>query len=517
MRRLQSASLLFGGPSRSTTTEADLLIVGGGIHGAGIARDAAGRGLRVVLAEQADLACATSSASSKLIHGGLRYLEQLEFRLVGEALREREVLLRAAPHIVKPMRFVMPHVAGLRPAWMIRTGLFLYDWLARRQALPASSAVNLEASTYGSGLKPEYARGYVYSDCRVDDARLVIANARAAADLGAHILTQTACVSAAREGRHWRAKLQDGHGVTEVLAHALVNAAGPWADHFLTHVAGVSTHFKVKLVQGSHIVVPRLYEGEQAFILQNDDRRVVFVYPYETRYTLIGTTDVELKGDPRQCAATAAEIEYLCRAANRYFQRTIAPRDVRWSYCGVRALVDDGARNPSKVTRDYLLHIDGGDAQAPVLSVFGGKLTTYRRLAERALEKLAPWFPTLASPWTADVALPGGDIPGGDANRYMAALAARYAGLPATLIKALVERHGSRVPDVLGATCGMADLGESFGAELYAREIDYFMAYEWAARPEDVLWRRTKAGLHLSDEQQSRIARHMPARVLIAL
>lgn len=470
-----------------------------------------------MLAEKADIASATSSASSKLIHGGLRYLEHLEFRLVAEALREREVLLEAAPHLVHPMRFVMPHAPGLRPAWLIRAGLLLYDWLARRQALPASAAVALDSPPYGDGLKAEYSRGYVYSDCRVDDARLVLANVRAAVDLGACFLPRTQCVAAQREGATWRAQLRGAGGEMEVTARALVNATGPWVSEFLRAVAGIHEAPRVKLVQGSHITVPRLYEGEHAFILQNDDRRVVFAYPYEAGYTLVGTTDVELEGGPGACAASDSEIAYLCSAANRYFRRQLTPSDVAWSYCGVRALVDDGAGNPSATTRDYSLPLDGSAGVAPVLSVFGGKLTTHRRLAERALAALAPWFPQARGPWTAQAALPGGDQPAASARAWAVALAHRYPELPGQLLEALVSRHGSRVPDVLGPACGLGDLGESFGAALYAREVDYFMTREWAMAPEDVLWRRTKAGLHLTAAQQARIAHHMQNRLLAAL
>ena len=495
-------------------SEVDLLIVGGGINGAGIARDAAGRGLNVMLAEQGDLGCATSSASSKLIHGGLRYLEQLEFRLVAESLAEREVLLRTAPHLVRPMRFVMPRAAGLRPGWMIRTGLLFYDWLARRQILERSAAVDLTIPPYRSALKPEYVDGYAYSDCRVDDARLVIANAMAAAEAGATILPRTACVAASREGAHWRAQLADAAGEREVKARALVNATGPWVSRFLAEALAEPVPTRVKLVQGSHIVVPRLYAGDYAYILQNDDGRVVFVYAYEADYTLIGTTDVALEGGPRPCTPTSAEIDYLCRAANRYFARQIEPADVKWSYCGVRALVDDGAADPSKITRDYLLRVDGGPEGPPVLSVFGGKITTYRRLAERALEHLVPWFPGMRPPWTADARLPGGDMQAGDAARCAAEIARQRPDLPQTLICALVHRHGSKTPDMLGATRKVEDLGVHFGAGLYAREVDYFKDREWAREAEDVLWRRTKMGLHLDLEQQSRLARYMAAQDL---
>ena len=489
--------------------EADLLVVGGGINGAGIARDASGRGLRVVLVEQGDLASATSSASSKLIHGGLRYLEQFELRLVAEALAEREVLLRAAPHIVRPMRFVMPQAPGMRPAWMIRCGLFLYDRLARRQTLSPSSAVDLTRPPYHACLRQEYAKGYAYSDCWADDARLVIANARAAAELGARILPRTTCVASERAGSIWRARVRDDEGESEIEARALVNATGAWTKRFMTQATGESATPRVKLVQGSHIVVPRLYDEEHAFILQNDDRRVIFAYPYETHYTLIGTTDVEMEGAPRNCSATAQEIDYLCRAANRYFSRQISASDVRWTFCGVRTLIDEGGRKASELSRDYLLQLDAHAGEAPMLSVFGGKITTYRRLAERALEKLGPWFPQLGKPWTAASALPGGDIAEADVQACAENLAARFPELPRELLRALVARHGTLAAEVLGAARRAEELGENFGASLYAREIDYFIAHEWAREGEDVLWRRTKAGLHLSPEQRQRVAAYV--------
>ena len=501
----------------STATDADLLVVGGGINGAGIARDAAGRGLRVVLVERGDLGSATSSASSKLIHGGLRYLEQLEFRLVAEALGEREVLLRAAPHIVHPLCFIMPHVQGLRPAWVVRAGLFLYDWLARRDTLPASTRVDFTKPPYNDALKRIYDHGFAYSDCWVDDARLVIASVHGAADLGARILTRTACIAAQREGLRWRARLKTPEGETELLALALVNAAGPWVGDFLTRTVGNPSPPPLKLVQGSHIVVPRLYTADHAFILQNDDRRVVFVYPYQRDYTLIGTTDVAFDREPGSCRASSDEIDYLCRAVSRYFVREVRPADVVWSYCGVRALVDDGSREPSRVTRDYLLRVDGDATSAPVLSVFGGKITTYRRLAERALERLNPWFPTLGKPWTAHAPLPGGDIPRGDVDQYCVELQSSFARLPLALLRALVHRHGSRVRDVLDNAADVNDLGECFGADLYAREVDYFMTREWAREADDVLWRRSKAGLHLSPEQQAKVHRYMAKRVAAGL
>jgi glycerol-3-phosphate dehydrogenase len=468
--------------------------------------------LGVILCEQGDLACATSSASSKLVHGGLRYLEQLEFRLVAEALAEREVLLRAAPHLVRPMRFVMPHAPGLRPAWMIRAGLFLYDWLARRQTLPRSAAVDFGRSPCGAGLQAQYSRGYAYSDCWVDDARLVIANARAAAEAGASIRPRTACVAAWRTDGHWRARLRGAGGETEVSVRALVNAAGPWVEHFLTHVVGEASRDHVRLVQGSHIVVPRLYEGDHAYILQNEDRRVVFVYPYESGFTLIGTTDVALVGDAHTCSASAAEVEYLCRAANRYFERRTEPGDVRWSYCGVRALLDDGTRNPSEVTRDYLLRLDAAADRAPLLSIFGGKITTYRRLAERALDRLRAVMPDVGAAWTSGSGLPGRDIPAGDLEGYSAALGAGRPALPPSLIRSLVRRHGSRAEAVLGGARTVDELGPAFANDLHAREVDYFITHEWAHEADDVLWRRTKAGLHISAAERAALVQYVSAR-----
>jgi glycerol-3-phosphate dehydrogenase len=482
----------------------DLLVVGGGINGVGIARDAAGRGLSVLLAERADLGSATSSASSKLVHGGLRYLEQFELRLVAEALAEREVLLRAAPHLVRPLRFVMPRAPGVRPDWMIRAGLLLYDRMARRHTLPASRAIDLQ----GMGLKPEYHRGYSYSDCWVDDARLVIANAVCAREHGASIMPRTAFVAARRENGSWRATLKRSAGDIEVGARAIVNAAGPWVLQVLGAAAGDSSA-GLKLVQGSHIVVERLFEGDHAFILQNDDRRVVFACPYEGSYTLIGTTDVGLNGGPRSCDVTAAEISYLCRAANRYFNRQVAPADVKWSYCGVRALYDDGETNPADITRDYRLHLEADGERTPLLSVFGGKITTYRRLAERALARLTPFFPRMGPAWTEHARLPGGDFPERTVDEHCGALSARYSRLPADLIRALVARHGDRTVRVLGSASLPADLGSAFGHHLYGREIDYFVAHEWARSAEDVLWRRTKAGLHLDPDARERVGAYV--------
>lgn len=498
---------------RENSDPVDMLVIGGGINGAGIARDAAGRGLRVALVEKSDLGGATSSASSKLIHGGLRYLEQFEFRLVSEALGEREVLLNAAPHLVHPMRFVMPHVATLRPAWIIRAGLLLYDTLARRQKLPSSGSLDLTSLPCAAELQPELKHGYAYSDCRVDDARLVIATARSASALGARILPRTRCSALSREGELWNATLLPEGGAGYVLrARSVVNATGPWARSFLTEAAGMEVSFGLRLVQGSHIVVPRLYSGDHAFILQNDDRRVVFVYPWESGYTLIGTTDVEYTGAPENCVATQAEIEYLCRAANRYFRRTLTPNDVVYRYAGIRPLFDDGSRNPSQVTRDYVLRVDGDRSQAPLLSVFGGKITTYRRLAEQAVETLRPWFPGMDARWTATASLDGGNFSGG-LDVLEQKIAQEYAWLPEALRRALLLRHGCNVLELLRGTTALQDLGAYYGASLYDREIRWFVDHEWAVSGEDVLWRRTRCGLHLSADQCRTISQRVESLV----
>lgn len=490
--------------------EVDLLVVGGGINGAGIARDAAGRGLTVVLCEQHDLAQHTSSASSKLVHGGLRYLEQFQFRLVREALAEREVLLRAAPHLVRPMRFVMPHVPELRPAWMIRIGLFLYDYLARRDTLPDSQRIDLRADPFHNGLKPGLSRGFLYSDCWVDDARLVIANARAAADLGATILPRTACISAQREGAHWQVTLNTvGAPPRQLRCRALANVTGAWAKQFINKNIELDTPYRLKLVDGSHIVVPRLYAGDHAFILQNDDRRVIFAYPYESNYTLIGTTDVEHSDEPGDCRASADEIDYLCRAANRYFERALTPDDVVWHYCGTRPLFDDGSKNISKITRDYTLRVDGARGEAPLLSVFGGKLTTYRKLAEHALSQLAAWFPTLKPEWTAGARLPGGTLDGHGTEQYLQHQIAERPGIAPEVLAALVARHGDRVSAVLAHARTTAQMGYHFGHTLYAREVNYFIQHEWARTAEDVLWRRSKCGLHINIQQKQLLTHYL--------
>ena len=485
----------------------DLLVVGGGINGAGVARDAAGRGLSALLVERDDLGSATSSWSSKLIHGGLRYLEYYEFRLVAEALAEREVLLRVARHLVSPLRFVMPHVPELRPRWMIRAGLFLYDHLGRRTTLPGSHAVRLDRTPYGAGLKPAFTHGFVYSDCRVDDARLVIVNALAAQALGADVRPRTECVSARREGGVWRATLRSSDGgESEVGARAIVNASGPWVKRVLNERLGQPSRDDVRLVRGSHLVLPRLYDADHAYILQNDDRRVVFMIPFEQRYTLVGTTDVAHEGDPAHPEASAEEADYLCRAVNRYLARPCAPAQAVWRFAGVRPLYDDGTSDPSAITRDYTLRVDDLDGAAPVLSVFGGKITTYRRLAEHVLEKLEPYFPRMRAAWTASSPLPGGDFGDRTAAQALAALAARYAGLPQETRDGVLRRHGTLAAEVLGEARAASDLGEDFGGGLCERELSYLQQREWARSAEDVLWRRTKCGLALSEAQRTRVA-----------
>jgi glycerol-3-phosphate dehydrogenase len=488
----------------------DLAVVGGGINGAGIARDAAGRGLKVVLVEQGDLGGATSSASTKLIHGGLRYLEQFEFRLVAEALAEREVLLRIAPHVVWPLEFVLPHEPHLRPRWMIRAGLFLYDRLGGRTTLARSRGVALRPDGYGAGLKAQFRRGFAYADCWVDDARLVVLNARGAAEKGARILTRTRCVGGRRDGERWRLRLEVAGMSAEVEARALVNAAGPWVRSLLDRELRVRTPGAVRLVKGSHIVVPRLHDRAHAYILQNPDQRVVFMIPYEGRFTEIGTTDVVVADPDEPPRISRDETDYLCAAASRYASRAVTPADVAWSWSGVRPLYDDGSADPSDITRDYHFVLD--EDGPPLLSIFGGKLTTYRKLAEAALERLARWFPD-GRRWTASAPLPGGDFGGSSFAEVAAAYRARYPQLDEHWLERLLRRHGLCVAEILGDARETADLGEAFGGGLYARELDFLVEREWAREPDDVLWRRTKCGLHMTAAERARVAErlHVPA------
>ena len=483
--------------------ECDMLVVGGGINGAGIARDAAGRGLSVILCEKDDLASHTSSASTKLIHGGLRYLEQYEFGLVRKALVEREVLMRSAPHIIRPLRFVMPHAAGQRPHWMIRAGLFLYDRLARRELLPDSRAADLRRHVSGAPLKPGFIRGSIYSDGWVDDARLVVLNAMDAAGKGARIFTRTRCEQVRRDGERWRATLRSEDGTVSIGARSVVNATGPWATDFLQSATHQPARARLRLVKGSHIVVRRLFDHDHAYLFQHADGRIVFAIPYEQNFTLIGTTDIEYHGDAGEVAIERHEIEYLCELASSYFLQPVMPDDVIWSYSGVRPLVDDASADAASVTRDYRLALD--DNSPPLLSVLGGKITTFRRLAEEAVDMLSRPLSARGSAWTADSCLPGGDLFGAHPDKRavlefetcVREMQQQYAWLPAALVARYMRSYGSRIAALLdGRTC-LADMGEEIAAGLYAAEVTYLMSHEWAISAADILWRRSKLGLHL--------------------
>ena len=487
------------------TNSVDLLVIGGGINGAGIARDASGRGLAVLLCEKDDLAAHTSSASTKLIHGGLRYLEHREFRLVRHALAEREVLLRSAPHIIWPLRFVLPHHAGLRPWWMIRLGLFLYDHLGGRALLPPSTSVDLARHPSGRALKDRYRRGFEYSDCWVQDARLVVLNARDAHLRGAAVRTRTECVSLVRRGESWKATLVDATTGARfpVAARAVVNASGPWVGKTLDLEAGADAGHGVRLVKGSHIVVRKLFDHPRPYIFQGGDGRVLFAIPFEGDYTLLGTTDVEIESGPGPVEIAPEEVEYICATANQYLETPVSPGDVVWSYSGVRPLFDDQARNASEVTRDYVLHLDRGPA--PMLSVYGGKVTTYRRLAEQAVNLLAEPLGFERGAWTRNAPLPGGDIPDADIDRFTAVCAQRYPWLPEAILRHYVCHYGTEIHALLAGCAGIDDLGEHFGAGLHVVEVEYLVEREWARTPEDVLWRRTKKGLRMSDDGVQRL------------
>ena len=481
----------------------DLVVIGGGINGCGIARDAAGRGWSVLLCDQADLGGGTSSASTKLIHGGLRYLEHWKFRLVREALLERETIWRIAPHIVWPLRFVLPHSRGQRPAWMLRAGLFLYDHLGGRHLLPKTRTIRLRHDPAGAPLKPEFTLAFEYSDCWVEDSRMVVLNARDAADRGAEVLTRTRVASAVRDGAAWTLTLADettGARRT-VRAGALVNAAGPWVGEVLSTVLRSNAPATVRLVQGSHVVVPRIYEHDRCYIFQNADGRIFFAIPYETDFTLIGTTDHDYKGDPAEVHATADEVGYICRAASEYFVQPVAPDQVVWSYSGVRPLYDDGASAAQEATRDYVLTLDAPDGAPAVLSVFGGKITTYRRLAEAALARLGAHLPAaqgMGPGWTAHEHLPGGDFPQQGFEAEVARLSASAPFLPPAMARRLVRAYGTRAHAILGDAGSLAALGTDYGAGLTQAEVDYLRREEWAGRAADVVWRRSKLGLRMS-------------------
>jgi glycerol-3-phosphate dehydrogenase len=498
------------------SAEYDLAIVGGGINGCGIAREAALRGLSVFLCEQDDLASATSSTSTKLIHGGLRYLEHYEFRLVREALREREVLWRMAPHIVRPLRFVLPLHSGLRPGWMLRLGLFLYDHLGGRALLPATETLNLTRDAAGAPLKPGFTRAFEYSDCWVDDARLVVLVALDAAKRGAVIRTRTRCVSAERSEGAWNVVVEDRHtsARNQVRARLLINAAGPWVGSILSGTVRGETPVKVRLVQGSHLVLRRLFDHDKCYIFQNADRRVVFAIPFERDFTLIGTTDRDYDGDPAAVAASPEEIEYLCSVASMYFRKAVTPADVVWTYSGVRPLFDDGVSEAQAVTRDYVLALDAPSHAAALLNVVGGKITTFRRLAQAALDKVAPCLPAASQPRPASDtdALPGGDFPVNGLTTLAADLRRRHPYLAADHAERLACAYGTRAITLLDGARGLPDLGRRFGADLTEREVAFLMDREWAETAGDVVWRRSKLGLRMTAAETVELGNWMASR-----
>jgi glycerol-3-phosphate dehydrogenase len=475
----------------------DIFVIGGGINGCGIARDAAGRGYSVFLAEMNDLASGTSSAATKLIHGGLRYLEHSEFRLVQEALSEREVLWASAPHIIWPLRLVLPHHKGLRPAWFLRLGLFIYDHLGGRKLLPATKTLDMRSDAAGKPLRPLFSKAFEYSDCWVNDARMVVLAARDAADRGATIRTRTAVVSAHRQGDHWVITTRDTlTGNTEaVSARLVINAAGPWVDKVLSQTLGQNSAGNVRLVQGSHIVVNKLYEHDRCYMFQNADGRIIFAIPYENDFTLIGTTDQDYLGDPKDVRISDGEIDYLTAAASEYFATPVTRADIVWSYSGVRPLYDDGASKAQEATRDYVLKVTGNPGEAPLINVIGGKLTTFRRLAEATMAKVEALIGAKGAPWTRNAKLPGGDFPATGFADAVASLKRSYPFLDLAHATRLVRLYGTRASLLLGAARSNAELGQHFGADLYEAEVRYLVEHEWAVTSQDILWRRTKRGL----------------------
>ena len=490
----------------------DVLVVGGGINGCGIARDAAGRGYSVLLAEMNDLASGTSSLSTKLIHGGLRYLEHYEFRLVREALMEREVLWSNAPHIIRPLRFVLPHHRGLRPAWLLRLGLFLYDHLGGRKLLPATKTLDMRRDAAGRFLKPLFTKAFEYSDCWVDDARLVVLNARDAAERGAIIRTRAEVTGIHRADGLWHVEIRDHLHETTMQARArlVVNAAGPWVDKVASRISGTDSVHNVRLVQGSHIVVPKLFDHGRCYIFQNADGRIVFALPYEQDYTLIGTTDRDFEGDPALAGITEAEKAYLCSAASEYFIRPVLPADIVRTYSGVRPLYDDGASKAQEATRDYVLKQEGG-AGAALINVFGGKITTYRKLAEAVLEEIEGVLGRRRGQWTARATLPGGDFPVDGFEAEVRALIGDFAFLEDTHARRLVRLYGTEARQLLAGAHRKEDLGQRFGSDLYEAESRYLIAREWAITADDVLWRRTKCGLKFSAAERDALAAFMAA------
>lgn len=487
----------------------DVFVIGGGINGCGIARDAAGRGYSVLLAEMDDLGSGTSSLSTKLVHGGLRYLEHYEFRLVREALIEREVLWKSAPHIVWPLRFVLPHHTGMRPAWLLRLGLFLYDHIGGRRLLPPTRTLDMCKDPAGAPLKPLFSRAFEYSDCWVDDARFVVLNARDAADRGATIRTRAKVTSARSENGLWRIRIENARtGEPEdVRARLLVNAAGPWVDHVIAGTLGQNDVHNVRLVKGSHIVVRRKYDDPRAYFFQNRDGRVIFAIPYENDFTLIGTTDRDFEGEPGEAAIDDDEAGYLCEAANEYFAEPIGHEDIVWTYSGVRPLFDDGASKAQEATRDYVLKSGNAEGGAPMVNIFGGKITTYRRLAEAVLERIADWLEAKGAPWTAEARLPGGDFAPGAFQEEAGKLTRDYPFLDAAHARRLMRLYGTRARDLLGTAASTRDLGRHFGADLYEAELRYLGEREWAMTGEDVLWRRTKRGLHMNAAEADAVDR----------
>ncbi|RLP56233.1 MAG: glycerol-3-phosphate dehydrogenase [Ketobacter sp.] len=497
---------------QAPSSAVDLFIVGGGINGTGIAAEASARGLKVTLCEQSDLAAATSSASSKLIHGGLRYLEHYEFRLVREALAEREILLQQAPHLIKPLRFVLPHRPHLRPGWMIRIGLFLYDHLSTRNHLPPSRALSLPGDDNNNPLHPDISKAFEYSDCRVDDARLVVTNALAARQQGAEILTRTRCISAKREQGIWKINVMDlTSGQRRCFeARALVNATGPWAQQFIEHHIQEKSPRRIRLIKGSHFVTRKLYEGDHAYILQNEDQRIVFVIPYNDDFTLVGTTDKEYSGNPQNVAMDTEEENYLLDVVNRHFKQSICCGDILWRYSGVRPLCDDESASPSAITRDYTLEIQADEQdRAALMSVFGGKITTYRKLSRSALSLLQPFLPRMQPPAPETTQLPGGDMDAAHYPMWVALTQDHFQWLDPDLCKRLCDAYGTRIHRLLQGCTRRSDLGVHFGAGLYQREVEYLMAEEWAQTAEDILWRRTKLGLRLTAAQRAELEKQI--------
>ena len=487
----------------------DLFIIGGGINGCSIARDAAGRGIGVFLAEMNDLASGTSSASTKLIHGGLRYLEHYEFRLVREALIEREVLLKSAPHIIWPLRFILPHHHGLRPRWLIRLGLFMYDHLGGRKILPPTRSVDLTTDITGKPLKEEFTKAFEYSDCWVEDSRFVVLNARDAANKGAVIRTRTKVKSARRIDGGWCIEILGVDGKRETIeARVLLNAAGPWVSEVLGSVIGRNDPDKIRMVKGSHLVVDKLYDHDRCYIFQNGDGRICFAIPYENNFTLIGTTDEDHQGDPGKPEITQAETDYLLSAVSEYFKRAVTREMVRWSYSGIRPLYDDGASKAQEATRDYVLKVDQPEGQAPLLSVFGGKITTSRKLAEHALEKLAAFFPNATAPWNRDAHLPGGNIAVVDVAKYIEAKKKAYSFLKPANVVRLFKAYGTEMDKIIGNARFASDLGKFFGP-ISEREVEYLRNHEWVMSADDILWRRSKLGLHMSADEQRVLQEHM--------